>query len=1203
MKITFKKTLCFILTVVMLLGTMTASFSALDFGYGMNWFLKKTNEENTKVVLDEIDKTLKEENIYEKLVLIEKTALSNELAITVDFTSVNGMCKTIDTIKSIFSNPVVWLTAKLALGDIGDADFSSWQSNMKRGSQDIKILNELVELLAANTDVIAKFLDGSLNLGVASAFINVKDLLGEHGASGFMKDLIVGLIYDKDNDRENFDRAYQKALVNFDAFILEDVLKDVLTGENGLIPGLTLTNDTTFDTVIKHAFDIIWDKYAAPMVNSFDIDWTNSSDPTLRKIDSVLELKGSKINTDLPFDDSKKFTEQINDILGFIAVQLVPGYPNWQSGSFEKVGENLTALYKYIASQIGISTASKTDSQIAYEVFYPILSNITEGELLPYTQGIKDCKNISEVITAVLRNVATINGVPVTTAENAGINAVLGDIFTHSVSHTISLGYADGSGTDIWKVLDDIINIFLYDVGMAKAWNLTELRSSTVFKKLDEVIDRTKIFGTVLPQEYKCEVFFPKLLKAVSEFDINTLFDMVAVGLMNKFGDETVMRILYNAVYNLLKNSFNREILVPCATNNPLQNAFANASLKKMVASFLPVLNSEKQDILPPLIFLAAALLDDATPQVSSIPDQLYKGYPATPKLTVYHDGKLLYEGRDYRIDYVNNNAPGAATAVLVGKGDYSGTKEIGFNIRLDFSSGIRAVSSEAAVAVSWQPVFGADRYEVYFDNELKATTTQAAASVSNLVVGKEYSVKVRAITASGYSADSNTVTVKCTDGSEVLVPGGVGTIFTFAGESSVDLSWQRAEGATSYKVYLNDNLETVTTDTFANIINLQPDTTYTVRVCASNEFGNSQFSFVEIRTKKTLSPVASLSATPLAGKAALEWTPVEGAKGYEILQQSGNMWISVAKTAQTNYTVDGLLNGTEYTFRVRAYNDSGIGGFSPAASAKPVSPVAQVKNLKAKATSKTLTLTWSKSAGAAGYVVEQYKDGAWKKLATVSAASYKVQKLSPNKSYKFRVRAFSSDGIYSDYSAVLTAKTAVAAPTGLKTSGTSSTAFTLSWKKVTGAKGYVVYKYTSGSWKKVGSTTKTSLTIKGLKANSKVKYRVRAYDSAKVYGDYSASIYGVTGPKTVSKLASSAKTKNTLTLKWNKSTGAEKYVVYKYTKGAWKAVATVKKTTFTDKKLKANTAYRYRVRAYKTFSGNKVYSSYSSILKVTTKK
>ena len=72
----------------------------------------------------------------------------------------------------------------------------------------------------------------------------------------------------------------------------------------------------------------------------------------------------------------------------------------------------------------------------------------------------------------------------------------------------------------------------------------------------------------------------------------------------------------------------------------------------------------------------------------------------------------------------------------------------------------------------------------------------------------------------------------------------------------------------------------------------------------------------------------------------------------------------------------------------------------------------------------------------------------------------------------------------------------------------TQNKAAAISWKKVSGAKGYQVsYRVTGGKWEKK-DTKKRRLVIKKLKANKTYEFRVRAYKKngkKKIYGKYSA--------------------------------------------------------------------------------------------------
>ena len=74
------------------------------------------------------------------------------------------------------------------------------------------------------------------------------------------------------------------------------------------------------------------------------------------------------------------------------------------------------------------------------------------------------------------------------------------------------------------------------------------------------------------------------------------------------------------------------------------------------------------------------------------------------------------------------------------------------------------------------------------------------------------------------------------------------------------------------------------------------------------------------------------------------------------------------------------------------------------------------------------------------------------------------------------------------------------------------------------------------------------------------------------------------------------------LKVSWVKVPSANGYVVYRSTKAdsGFKSVKTITKGTtvsFTNTKLKTGTTYYYKVRAYKTVSGKKVYGEYTAVL------
>ena len=182
---------------------------------------------------------------------------------------------------------------------------------------------------------------------------------------------------------------------------------------------------------------------------------------------------------------------------------------------------------------------------------------------------------------------------------------------------------------------------------------------------------------------------------------------------------------------------------------------------------------------------------------------------------------------------------------------------------------------------------------------------------------------------------------------------------------------------------------------------------------------------------------------------------------------------------------------------------------------------------------------------------------------------------------------------------------------TGLKAKKQTTTSITLNWSKASGATGYEIYKYNSSKkkWEKVGSTTKTSYTVKKLKAGTKYKFKVKAYKTVnkkKYYGSYSSELQTATKTSTpkITSLTTGSKKAN---LKWKKVSGATGYEIYMATSknGKYSKVKTITKSStvkYSKAKLKKNKKYYFKVRTYKTVNGKKIYSSYSTVKSIKIK-
>ncbi len=179
----------------------------------------------------------------------------------------------------------------------------------------------------------------------------------------------------------------------------------------------------------------------------------------------------------------------------------------------------------------------------------------------------------------------------------------------------------------------------------------------------------------------------------------------------------------------------------------------------------------------------------------------------------------------------------------------------------------------------------------------------------------------------------------------------------------------------------------------------------------------------------------------------------------------------------------------------------------------------------------------------------------------------------------------------------------------GLRTTKVTDNAISMHWNKVTGATNYEVYRLEGPSWKKVADTNRIDFTDSRLKAETTYKYKVRAYvkeNGKAVYGAESSVLTAKTAalPITVGQVQGLKVTKatdNAISIRWNKAAQATNYEVYRLEGASWKKIAETNKTDFTDKKLKASTTYKYKVRAYRKQNGKTTYGKESSVLAAKT--
>ena len=277
---------------------------------------------------------------------------------------------------------------------------------------------------------------------------------------------------------------------------------------------------------------------------------------------------------------------------------------------------------------------------------------------------------------------------------------------------------------------------------------------------------------------------------------------------------------------------------------------------------------------------------------------------------------------------------------------------------------------------------------------------------------------------------------------------------------------------------------------------------------------------------------------------------------------------------------------------------------------------------LKATAESTTgpVTLSWSKAADdVTGYRVYRYDEDQDKYvyLKSTTSRKYTDEDVTSGKTYQYKVRCYWTIGgtnYYGNYSSVISVTTPPAKVTEVDAETRSSTYLTLSWKKVSGASGYRIYKYntSSKSYEKVTTISKgstVSYKITGLTVATEYQFKVRAYkktDTGTLWGSSSSAYKDCTKPAQTKNLKAATKS-SAVTLTWSKVARAGGYRIYRYNSKTkkYEKIATVKgnKTfSYKDTKLKKGSTMKYKVRAYKTYNGTNYYGAYSEVVSIKVK-
>lgn len=335
---------------------------------------------------------------------------------------------------------------------------------------------------------------------------------------------------------------------------------------------------------------------------------------------------------------------------------------------------------------------------------------------------------------------------------------------------------------------------------------------------------------------------------------------------------------------------------------------------------------------------------------------------------------------------------------------------------------------------------------------------------------------------------------------------------------------------------------------------------------------------------------------------------------------------VSPSVTVTNGGTV--LTEGTDYT--VSYQNNSGIGtatvnvfgagiydGYINLTKTFNIVPDT-VQNMQiSKAGTNTVDLSWSPVSGADGYTVQILKNGKWVSVGNFVGTSAQISGLLPGSVNYVHIAAYASSNgktYIGNYNTSVKIETTVGA-INPRVSAYANNFVTLTWNKQTAANGYEVFKYDASSkkyvlYKNITNPNTNTCKVTGLASNKKYDFKVRAYqidDSEKTYAPFGAVVSQYTSIANPKLNSAKSTSKKKIKASWEKVSGASGYQVmwstYKnFSKNYKTKSVKAKSLSKTVTAAQSKKTYYVRVRAYKTISGKKVYSQWSSTKKVKTK-
>jgi hypothetical protein len=321
-------------------------------------------------------------------------------------------------------------------------------------------------------------------------------------------------------------------------------------------------------------------------------------------------------------------------------------------------------------------------------------------------------------------------------------------------------------------------------------------------------------------------------------------------------------------------------------------------------------------------------------------------------------------------------------------------------------ASNVGHTSSE----LSWNPVLGANAYEILLNDSLLVSVVTTKYTLTNLVPGSKNSVIIRAKAGLVLGSASPGISVLTLNTAPAkLAATGITT-------SGSTLTWESVTGADSYNIYANKKLLINSKTTSYNVAGLLPGSAISYSVSAV--FGKNETPLSEAIDVTTLidTPDAPVLSGITANTVTAAWKLDKNAITYDVTvyDSSGTVLVKPNSVdgSLDRFVITGLTMQTSYTVGLKINYASGSSkqsALSTFTTPKPSMQGVVISNV----TTTTATLNWFPLPGVLTY--EVLRDGVLiaptVSLLTTASVSYTFTSMVPGSTYKFGIRATYQDG------------------------------------------------------------------------------------------------------------------------------------------------------------------------------------------------